>query len=408
MELLAFPCNRELVGFFLARLDRVPRAALILQKQEQPLRELLASYGITELFIIPETYYGHVTTARTRSVLAEVRGRGFSRALFPISDFCGNAALLLSTLVPAVAAVSATAPQPVIQELTPLAKLPPLGCTFERSMLLKLQRRIVERLAAAAIELDGMADGDRAGEKPAGGLIANFPYDCGVLFRYAFAASKLHGKVLEVGCGIGYGAYLMAELNPTLQVRAVDIDPEAIALAERLWGDHERLSFALAAAETLPCETGTIDGVAAFEVIEHLKTPKTLLDESHRILKPGGVLVGSTPNSLLFPYRVNDRWEVSPGRLRSEGVWPWHLQHFDEASLLALTNRCGFSGLDIHYPTFVKGVELYARLSRASFDQALDLLKELIWSAADFAALTEHVPCFSDYSFLFSGFRDRT
>ncbi len=49
--------------------------------------------------------------------------------------------------------------------------------------------------------------------------------------------------------------------------------------------------------EPLPIETGTIDAVSAFEIIEHFKFgPQLFVSECNRILKQDGALVLSTPN----------------------------------------------------------------------------------------------------------------
>lgn len=48
--------------------------------------------------------------------------------------------------------------------------------------------------------------------------------------------------------------------------------------------------------ETLPYKNNFFDVVFCIEVIEHLKNPSQLVDEIHRVLKPGGILVLTTPN----------------------------------------------------------------------------------------------------------------
>jgi SAM-dependent methyltransferase len=48
-------------------------------------------------------------------------------------------------------------------------------------------------------------------------------------------------------------------------------------------------------AQTLPIRTGVVDGVVISEVLEHVPHPQCAVDEIRRVLKPGGVLIGSVP-----------------------------------------------------------------------------------------------------------------
>ncbi|MEU4446184.1 class I SAM-dependent methyltransferase [Actinosynnema sp. NPDC050801] len=55
-------------------------------------------------------------------------------------------------------------------------------------------------------------------------------------------------------------------------------------------------AVALDLGEPLPFRSGALDGILAGEVIEHVYDPASLLAECHRVLRPGGVLVLTTPN----------------------------------------------------------------------------------------------------------------
>ena len=123
------------------------------------------------------------------------------------------------------------------------------------------------------------------------------------------------------------------------------------------------------------------------------------------MLVEGGVFLGSTPNHRLFPYRVNERISGTPEELRREGIWPWHVQAFDEASIMELLEHSGFVSRSVGYPTFTKGLSLYARIRGMPFSAAMDELQRLTWSAADFEVLDTFHPLFSGYSFVFSGER---
>ena len=48
-------------------------------------------------------------------------------------------------------------------------------------------------------------------------------------------------------------------------------------------------------AQALPLRTGSVNGVVISEVLEHVPNPKQAISEIHRVLRPGGGLVGSVP-----------------------------------------------------------------------------------------------------------------
>jgi ubiquinone biosynthesis O-methyltransferase len=116
--------------------------------------------------------------------------------------------------------------------------------------------------------------------------------------RYTFASRLARGKrVLDAGCGAGYGS---AELARTaLTVVGADVAPEAIEFA-RAHYQSANLHFEQASCVSLPYEAASFDLVVAFEVIEHLQDWRGFLLEAARVLSPNGQLVVSTPNKLYY------------------------------------------------------------------------------------------------------------
>jgi SAM-dependent methyltransferase len=118
------------------------------------------------------------------------------------------------------------------------------------------------------------------------------------LARYAFAARLARGKrVLDAGCGAGYGAAELAE--SALSVVGADIAAEAVAFARA----HYRLpylEFEQASCTALPHPDAAFDLVVAFEVIEHLPGWRDFLLEARRVLAPTGQFIVSTPNKLYY------------------------------------------------------------------------------------------------------------
>ena len=112
--------------------------------------------------------------------------------------------------------------------------------------------------------------------------------------RYLFAARLCRfKKVIDLGCGSGYGA---AELAlKARSVVGVDLAEEAILEARRQY-TAENLKFEVASLEQLPFADASFQLAVCFEVIEHLSNYRGLLSEARRVLEPGGQLVISTPN----------------------------------------------------------------------------------------------------------------
>lgn len=103
-------------------------------------------------------------------------------------------------------------------------------------------------------------------------------------------------RVLDAPCG-SEAALTRALLESGFDVQGADIDNDA----------QEHLAGAFTWAnldEPLPWSDQTFDAVFSTEGIEHLENHFSFLREVHRILKPGGLLVLTTPNITALRSRV--------------------------------------------------------------------------------------------------------
>ena len=132
--------------------------------------------------------------------------------------------------------------------------------------------------------------------------------------------------VLEAGCGEGYGADLLAEVA----TRVVALDYEPLTTAH-VRARYPRLDVLRGNLATLPIASASIDVIANFQVLEHLWDQAGFLAECHRVLKPGGTLLLTTPNRITF----------SPGQDRP--INPYHTRELDPGELRELLVEAGFT-----------------------------------------------------------------
>lgn len=113
------------------------------------------------------------------------------------------------------------------------------------------------------------------------------------LERYRFACQLLEpgSRVLDAACGWGYGTMLLDERG--CDVIGLDIDGRQISENRKRWDSD---LFLTGDVTELPFEDNSFDAVVAFEVIEHCVEESKILTSLSRVIKPGGILICSTPN----------------------------------------------------------------------------------------------------------------
>ncbi len=112
--------------------------------------------------------------------------------------------------------------------------------------------------------------------------------------RYLLACTYANGKdVLDIACGEGYGSSMLADVAKS--VIGVDIAEEAIAHASTQYA-ASNLAFRQGNAAEIPLEDASVDLVVSFETIEHHDRHEDMLREIKRVLRPGGLLLISSPD----------------------------------------------------------------------------------------------------------------
>ncbi|HEY8866604.1 MAG TPA: class I SAM-dependent methyltransferase [Solirubrobacteraceae bacterium] len=172
------------------------------------------------------------------------------------------------------------------------------------------------------------------------------------LVVYEWIARRVTGlDVVDMACGEGYGASLLAERARS--VVGVDANPEAHEHA-RLRYAREGVSFERALIDGFTAEC---DAISFLQTIEHVEDPGAVLDHFRSLLRPGGVAFISTPNVLTL---------APKGAERSGN--PWHVHEYRAEEFAGL--------LAAHFPT----IELYG-LYHARKLRAHELAIRLGWDA---------------------------
>jgi len=130
------------------------------------------------------------------------------------------------------------------------------------------------------------------------------------LFAYKAASELVSGTIIELGSGEGYGIQMLAPLAQ--KYLAVDKFNTDIS-------GNPNVEFR---KQLLPSLAGIADNsfdfAVTFQVIEHIQDDSTFVKEIHRVLKPGGQLLLTTPNRVMSLTRN-----------------PWHIREYTASELAA-------------------------------------------------------------------------
>jgi 2-polyprenyl-3-methyl-5-hydroxy-6-metoxy-1,4-benzoquinol methylase len=147
-------------------------------------------------------------------------------------------------------------------------------------------------------------------------------------------------NLLDIGCAQGFFLYNASKVGYT--TKGIEISQDAAEYAIREFGlDIEAKLF-----EELQFPENHFDVVTLWQVLEHVPYPLTVLKEVHRILKPEGLLVVSTPNIEGIPAKILKKkwWDIK--RL--------HINQFSTKTLMDIVQNAGFKNTSpVGYRGFV-------------------------------------------------------
>tara|TARA_B110000305_G_scaffold23844_1_gene21857 strand:- start:110 stop:877 length:768 start_codon:yes stop_codon:yes gene_type:complete len=142
---------------------------------------------------------------------------------------------------------------------------------------------------------------------------------------YVEAAKLIYGNVLEIGTGSGYGIELLsskADKFLTIDKFESTVGAEASKTIENV--DFRQMNV----PPLTGLDNNQFDFVVSFQVIEHIKKDTAFVKEIHRVLKPGGKFIHTTPNKKMSLSRN-----------------PWHIREYSVNELADLLTAV-FSSVD--------------------------------------------------------------
>jgi len=151
-------------------------------------------------------------------------------------------------------------------------------------------------------------------------------------------------RVIDVGCGAGW--FCEALDRAGFKVVGVDVAGEAIRRARERCPSVEFALVAEHPPHELPYADGSFDAAWLGETLEHVQDVISLLAEIHRVLKPGGRLIVTTPDH----GRLLRLWLALSTRAFEQHFEPRsdHVRFFTRRTLSTLLETCGYGETDIH------------------------------------------------------------
>ena len=118
------------------------------------------------------------------------------------------------------------------------------------------------------------------------------------LIKLPFALDRVRQTkskvVYDIGCGSGYGSYLLSYAHDNIQVIGLDIEPEVVTYAQKVFGNTKTF-FSVGDAYKIPARDNSLDMVVCFEVLEHIDNPERAITGFRRLIRRGGHLIFSMP-----------------------------------------------------------------------------------------------------------------
>jgi 2-polyprenyl-3-methyl-5-hydroxy-6-metoxy-1,4-benzoquinol methylase len=186
--------------------------------------------------------------------------------------------------------------------------------------------------------------------------------------------------ILDIGCAAGF--FLEKAREQGWQIAGVEVAAEMAQYAQ------QRLGIPIySSVDEIDAQRPIFEAITLWEVIEHLPEPHHILQQLFHLLKPGGVLALSTPNT--------GHWQA----VKAPNEWaaycpPAHLLYFTHSSLQMMLKKAGFEVIAVQgtgprprLPLFVERIFEPIQQGLAHGDTPFWFLSLYSWRAVRLLAL---------------------
>lgn len=182
------------------------------------------------------------------------------------------------------------------------------------------------------------------------------------LLAYSASAKQIapQARVLEIGSGEGYGANYLASYCP--DIIATDLSLQALSHAAEC---YPNVRYCQTLGSSLPFVSNAFDVVISFQVIEHIADAAVYAQEVHRVLKPQGQFILTTPNR---------RWRLLPFQKPTN---PYHVREYSERELRRFLHQF-FDQVQLYGVMASLGVMKMVRVKRNPIRVYGAMLKKLL------------------------------
>ncbi|EPG73748.1 putative methionine biosynthesis protein MetW [Leptospira fainei serovar Hurstbridge str. BUT 6] len=153
--------------------------------------------------------------------------------------------------------------------------------------------------------------------------------------------SARKGRILDVGCGLGYFIKTLNRERPEWESIGYEISKRAVKFAKERNGVGKVYSGIV---QTSRLPENSFDIITLWDVIEHIPKPHDLMLYLFTLLKPGGFLFVQTPN---IPVQLlKAKLKLLLKGMQADAHYleaKDHINDYSEKTLRILSDQCGFS-----------------------------------------------------------------
>lgn len=149
----------------------------------------------------------------------------------------------------------------------------------------------------------------------------------------------MNGRILDVGAGLGFFVKFASAVDGW-EAFGVEISPGGHRFATETL---KLTNFYCGKLEDQPFEPGSFDIITLWDVIEHLKKPRPVLQKCRLLLKDGGILFMHTPNGEIQLAKAKIKKAFFGEKEGTHFLEAKdHLHLYKEKSLRRILEECGF------------------------------------------------------------------